>query len=124
MSSGRPSSSHYFIGVQDNYYFYLDPHHTRNALRYITPTQMYTDEELNSCHTRRLRRLHVKDMDPSMLLGFLIKDEADWTSWKEKINSRTGKQIVHIFQKKPDLYNSAGERQGALYEVETLDDEE
>ncbi len=79
-----PSSSHYFVGAQrspdsqGSYLFYLDPHYTRPALPYYQDTREYTPDDIGSCHTRRLRCLHIREMDPSMLIGFLIRDEDDW----------------------------------------------
>ncbi|KAJ6526844.1 hypothetical protein DFH09DRAFT_1045905 [Mycena vulgaris] len=32
IAGGRPSSSYYFVGVQGNGHFYLDPHHSRPAV--------------------------------------------------------------------------------------------
>lgn len=118
--SGRPSASHYFVGVQGFHYFYLDPHHTRPALAGSPTDSTYTEEELDTYHCRRLRRIHVKDMDPSMLLGFLIADEDDWTNWKRRIASAPGKAIVHVVDQTPDYGQGRTE---ALDEVEALDDD-
>ncbi|OXV06063.1 hypothetical protein Egran_06169 [Elaphomyces granulatus] len=120
IAGGRPSASHYFVGVQSSSFFYLDPHHTRPALPYRGAESVYTEEELNSCHTRRLRRLHVKDMDPSMLIGFLIQNEDDWIDWKQRVSSPENR-IIHIYNGGPE-FESRHERQEALDEVEALDD--
>lgn len=125
MPSGRPSSSHYFIGVQNSFFFYLDPHHTRPALPYKEDFA-YTQEEVDSCHTRRLRRIHIDDMDPSMLVGFLIRDEKDWIDWKRRITSsrkENGKAIVHIIDTE-SVPTPTMEREAALDEVEVLDDDD
>jgi cysteine protease ATG4 len=61
-------------------------------------------------------------MDPSMLLGFLIKDEADWENWKQALDQVPGKHIIRISDKAPPLHGP--EREGAVDEVETLDDDE
>ncbi|EER37743.1 cysteine protease atg4 [Histoplasma capsulatum H143] len=130
IAGGRPSSSHYFIGAQGSHFFYLDPHHTRPALVYHDAgDRPYTTEELNTYHTRRLRRLHIKDMDPSMLIGFLIRDEDDWNSWKRSVHNRamigTGKAIIHVFDKEKSPFGGHGpEREGAVDEVEALDDDD
>lgn len=121
ITSGRPSASHYFVGVQDSYLFFLDPHTTRPTLPSRRPDEPYTPEELDSYHTRRLRRLHIKDMDPSMLIGFLIKDETDWADWKTRVQSTTGKPIIHILAEEPQPNQGHG-RKEALDEVEVLDD--
>lgn len=122
--SGRPSSSHYFIGVQGSYFFYLDPHQTRVALPLPTNLDDYTDEDINSCHTRRLRRIHVKEMDPSMLIAFLIRDEKDWMHWREAVKEVPGKGVIHIAEEDPALHRLGSEQDDAIDEVETFDDED
>ncbi|KAF3397485.1 putative cysteine protease atg4 [Talaromyces pinophilus] len=126
IAGGRPSSSHYFIGVQNSFFFYLDPHHTRPALPYKDDFA-YTQEEVDSCHTRRLRRIHIDDMDPSMLVGFLIRDENDWIDWKRRIASSRqengGKAIIHIVDTE-SAPTPTMEREAALDEVEVLDDDD
>ena len=124
VGSGRPSSSHYFIGVQGPYFFYLDPHHTRPALPLPSNLDDYTQEDIDSCHTRRLRRIHVKEMDPSMLIAFLIQDENDWKGWRRAVQEVQGKAVVHVTDKDPMLHAMGMEREGAINEVETLDDED
>lgn len=129
--SGRPSSSHYFIGAQragDNtepgsFLFYLDPHYTRPALPFHADVGNYAKEDVDSCHTRRLRWLHVREMDPSMLIGFLIKDEDDWDVWKDSVKYVQGKTIINVGESDP-ARGMAAERESAIDEVETLSDEE
>jgi cysteine protease ATG4 len=84
----------------------------------------YTDEEIGSCHTRRLRRINVREMDPSMLIGFLIQNEADWQSWRQQVSKVPGKAIVHVGDKEPPQAGSSMERESAIDEVETFDTEE
>lgn len=122
--SGRPSSSHYFIGVQGTDLFYLDPHQTRNALPLFENVEEYSEEDINSCHTRRLRKIPLKDMDPSMLIAFLIRDEGDWKSWRRTVEQTPGKRVIHIADHDPASDNLASERDGAIDEVETFDDED
>lgn len=90
IAGGRPSSSHYFVGVQGDYFFYLDPHFTRTGIKHHENPADMTQEEVDSCHTRRLRRLHVKEMDPSMLLAFLIRDEDEWKAWRRGVEEVSG----------------------------------
>lgn len=124
IAGGRPSSSHYFVGVQNDTFFYLDPHETRPALPYHESAADYSAEEIATCHTRRLRGLDIKEMDPSMLMGFLIRDEADWDDFKQRVNDVRGKKIVNIYAKEPPLPGQHSERKEAVDEVETFDDEE
>jgi cysteine protease ATG4 len=121
IAGGRPSASHYFIGVQDSQLFFLDPHITRPTVLARRPDEVHTPEEVDSYHTRRLRRIHIKDMDPSMLIGFLIRDETDWADWKERVKSTQGKPIIHIVARGVQTDEGHG-RKEALDEVEALDD--
>ncbi|KAK4237227.1 putative cysteine protease [Achaetomium macrosporum] len=123
IAGGRPASSHYFVGVQGQWLFYLDPHHPRPALPYHEAPEDYTKEELDTCHTRRLRHLHVEDMDPSMLIGFLIKDEDDWDMWKSAVKHVQGKSIITVSPHDPERGMPPG-RAEAIDEVETLSDED
>ncbi|KAI1333828.1 hypothetical protein F5Y15DRAFT_323877 [Xylariaceae sp. FL0016] len=122
IAGGRPSSSHYFVGVQGLYFFYLDPHCTRPALPYHQNPADFTEEELDTCHTRKLRRLHVKEMDPSMLIGFLIQDEEDWKDWRRSVKHVQGKAIIHVSEHDPVA--QIHEQGGKIDEVETLSDDD
>ena len=124
IAGGRPSSSHYFFGIQGDQFFYLDPHVTRPGLRFHSDPAELTEEEIDSCHTRRLRRLPLKDMDPSMLLAFLIKDEKDWKSWRRAVGDAAGKPVVHVADTEPSLHGHGTERGSAVDDVETFDDDE
>ncbi|KAI1370272.1 cysteine protease ATG4 [Hypoxylon crocopeplum] len=122
IAGGRPSSSHYFIGVQGLHFFYLDPHYTRPALPYHEDLNDYSQEEVDTCHTRKLRRLHVKEMDPSMLIGFLIRDEEDWRDWRRSVKHVQGKAIIHVSDHDPTAHmNESG---GPIDDVETLSDDD
>jgi cysteine protease ATG4 len=87
--------------VQGLYFFYLDPHYTRPALPYHASPSDYTQEEVDTCHTRKLRRLHIKEMDPSMLIGFLIRSEEDWADWRRSVKHVQGKSIIHVSDHDP-----------------------
>ncbi|THC91435.1 hypothetical protein EYZ11_009102 [Aspergillus tanneri] len=122
IAGGRPAASHYFIGTQGSYFFYLDPHNTRPAIPFREPGVPYSEEEIDTYHTRRLRRIHIKDMDPSMLIGFLIKDENDWLDWKARVAAVHGTPIIHVLTEGGTGYCQG--RVEALDEVESLDDGE
>lgn len=122
IAGGRPSSSHYFIGVQGLHFFYLDPHFTRPIFPYREDVTQYTQEEIDTCHTRKLRRLHIKEMDPSMLIGFLIRDEEDWRDWRRSVKHVQGKAIIHVSDHDPVA--QMGEHGGAIDQVETLSDDD
>ncbi|KAH7394102.1 putative cysteine protease ATG4 [Phaeosphaeria sp. MPI-PUGE-AT-0046c] len=159
IAGGRPSASHYFVGVQGNNFYYLDPHNTRPSLPYHAPStpsnsapshqtnlsgsvssttssttivppaglsattsdSAYTPEDLSTCHTRRVRRLHIREMDPSMLLAFLITSKEDYENWKDGVRSVQGKCVVHVQDVEPAPRGQ--EREGAIDEVESWDEE-
>ena len=59
-----------------------------------------------------------------MLIGFLIKDEADWKDWKRRLSEVKGKPIVHVYDKEPPVPGGTRERKEAVDEVETFDDDD
>ncbi|KAI5283457.1 Cysteine protease atg4 [Ascosphaera aggregata] len=125
IAGGRPSSSLYFVGVQGLHFFYLDPHTTRTAPQYIPGSLALSKSELDTYHTRRLRRIHIEDMDPSMLLGFLVRDEGDFQRWKDEVCSAKYKTIIHVSEGQPSQSSIQHVlREEAVNEVEVLDDVE
>jgi cysteine protease ATG4 len=118
IAGGRPSSSHYFVGHQGDSFFYLDPHTTRPML-----SPQPSREDIETCHTRRVRKLPLAEMDPSMLLGFLVRSRDDFDEWRKAIAELPGKAIIHIHDAEPK-YATGNERAGAIDEVETLDEDD
>lgn len=116
IAGGRPSSSHYFIGHQSDQFFYLDPHSTRPML---SPQPSSADVE--TCHTRRVRRLSIAEMDPSMLIGFLIRSKEEFAEWRKAVSEVPGKAIIHVYDVEPK-FAAGTERPGAVDEVETWDE--
>ena len=170
ISGGRPSSSYYFVGVQADNLFYLDPHHARPTVPFRSPLSnlesqslprnfnhsssppadsppssyrepftipgsyssrhvkasssvssyqsqprmspstsqgsasvsgqslyggldpiqehyitAYSPMELKTFHCDRIRKMHLSGLDPSMLIGFLCRDERDWRDLRERV---------------------------------------
>lgn len=63
-------------------------------------------------------------MDPSMLIAFLIRDENDWKEWRRAVQEVQGKAVIHVADKDPALYSQSAERDGAIDEVESFDEED
>lgn len=103
---------------------YLDPHHTRPALLPDKETHQLSQAAIATCHTRRLRRLPIEQMDPSMLIGFLLRDEQDFQAWREAMSRVPGKTIVHFSLPAHPKHSAVGERSGAIDEVESIDDDD
>ncbi|KAF9321897.1 Cysteine protease atg4b [Podila horticola] len=73
IAGGRPGRSLYFVACQGNELFYFDPH-------FVKPRA--TQEELNQCpaasyHCNVVRTMEMQELDPSMMLGFLIRSQDD-----------------------------------------------
>ena len=77
---------------------------------------------MDTCHTRKLRRLHIKEMDPSMLIGFLIRNEEDWVDWRRSVQHVQGKAIIHVSDHDPVA--QMNERGGVMDNAEILSDDE
>lgn len=102
--------------------FYLDPHITQPALQFRDDVSEYTAEELATYHTRRLRKLHVKEMDPSMLIGFLIKDEQEWRDWRAGVKHVQGRPVISVLDTNP--MNGMDELGDGSYDVESMSEAE
>ena len=63
-------------------------------------------------------------MDPSMLMAFLIRNEAEWKNWRQAVSEVQGKPIIHVADKEPPLHGRGAEREGAIEEVEAFDDDD
>ncbi|KAL1923220.1 uncharacterized protein VTP21DRAFT_9596 [Calcarisporiella thermophila] len=72
IAGGRPSASLYFVGYQGGELLYIDPHLAQPA---ATSTE---DSILHTFHHGEPRAIPISQIDPSMLLGFYIRDSADF----------------------------------------------
>lgn len=48
-------------------------------------TYAYTQPELATYHCDKVRKMHISGLDPSMLIGFLCRDERDWRDLRERV---------------------------------------
>ncbi|KAG0688637.1 Cysteine protease atg4 [Pichia californica] len=133
ISGGRPSSSHYFFGYQSDYLFYLDPHLAQNAILLEQNGHIKdTDRQklLETIHSKKLRKIHISKIDPSMLIGFLIKNKNDYNDFKEKINSfDPNKRFLNIYHSRPlqipELVSHGSELDGFIdLGIESINEEE
>ncbi|CAO3565164.1 unnamed protein product [Mortierella alpina] len=73
IAGGRPGRSLYFVACQGNELFYFDPH-------FVKPRA--TQDDLKQCpsasyHCGVVRTMDIVELDPSMMLGFLIRSQDD-----------------------------------------------
>ena len=59
-----------------------------------------------------------------MLIGFLIRDEDDWRTWRRSVTEVQGKPVIHVAGREPIINGNDVERQSAVDEVEALDDDD
>ena len=59
-----------------------------------------------------------------MLIAFLIRSEIDWREWRRRVSQVKGKPIVHVSDSDPGSHGSTSERDEAVDEVQTFDDDE
>jgi len=57
----------------------LDP----AQLHYCTA---YSAAELKTFHCDRVRKMPLSGLDPSMLIGFLCRDEDDWRDFRRRVS--------------------------------------
>jgi len=46
---------------------------------------VYRMEELKTFYCDRFRKMPLRGLDPSMLIGFLCRDEADWWDFRRRV---------------------------------------
>lgn len=84
IAGGKPNSSLYFIGLEGNELIYLDPHFSRCALE-TKSLKKYTRDDLNTYHCQTPRRIHISNLDPSMMLGFYCRTQQDFDLFCKQI---------------------------------------
>lgn len=63
----------------------------------------YSAAELRTFHCDRVRKMPLSALDPSMLLGFLCRDDADWKDFRVRVAdmSKTSKTLFSIADEPP-----------------------
>jgi len=75
---GKPQRSLYFVGYQNEHLFYLDPHIVFDIAK---------DKSNIPYHCKDIQSLPVREMDPSIAVGFFIHDQSDFELfWKECVD--------------------------------------
>jgi len=87
---GKPKQSFYFVGFQDEYLVYLDPHIVHEIVR---PDQDFSNE---TYHCRAPQKIHISEVDPSLAVGFYCRDKQDFEQFCNTIK-RLEKETDFIF---------------------------
>lgn len=66
LHTGKPNASMYFVGMQDEYVFYLDPH-------LVQPVVNVDKDNFDTSSYRTMypQKMLCKEMDPCLAIGFL-----------------------------------------------------
>ncbi|CAG8456849.1 3426_t:CDS:10, partial [Diversispora eburnea] len=103
IAGGRPGRSLYFVAVQDDELYYLDPHFVRPAIN----LNKVTEFPIEDYHSTIIRAMDISEMDPSMLLGFLCQNSNDFDNLCERFDKEMNSQypILTILNSFP-IHNS------------------
>lgn len=93
IAGGRPRSSYYFYGYHGDRLLYLNPHTEKRALQFDEETGTFGVERHAEVHTRKIDALRLAAMDPTMLVGFLVRSEHDYYEWKTYMQTNCGSTI-------------------------------
>jgi len=102
---GKPRASLYFIGVQDDYIIYLDPHIVQPSIR----LDHYVLHDLETYHCRVPLKMPIVNIDPSIAIGFFIKtkhDLDDFIKWHKKFEDEGNATIFSIACITPNYVNN------------------
>ncbi|KAF8054328.1 peptidase family C54-domain-containing protein [Lyophyllum atratum] len=66
----------------------------------------YPPSELKTFHCERVRKMPLSGLDPSMLIGFLCKDEADWVDLRKRVAGLP--RVVFSVQDEPPVWGGGG----------------
>jgi len=114
---GRPRSSLYFVGYQDDDVFYLDPHTIQPAIFPMGPPEGQAGQEkplfdadkeetvvlektfIASYHCPVPQKIPISDMDPSLAVAFYCRDKKQFDDFcKRSVNS----PIFNVEKKTPE----------------------
>ncbi|KAL0576416.1 Cysteine protease atg4 [Marasmius crinis-equi] len=79
----------------------------------------YNIAELRTFHCERVRKMPLSGLDPSMLIGFLCKDEADWQDLRRRVGELP-RTIFSIQDEPPQWSNDSDDNMG----LESISDPE
>ncbi|KAL5214786.1 hypothetical protein ABZP36_003938 [Zizania latifolia] len=106
---GKPGTSTYIAGVQDDRALYLDPHEVQMAVDIVADN---LDVDVSSYHCSTVRDLALDLIDPSLAIGFYCSDKDDFDNFcsraselVEKANGAPLFTVVQSVQPSKQRYN-------------------
>lgn len=92
---GKPNSAHYFIGFVGEELVYLDPHTTQPSVE-PCETGEIQDESYHCQHPPC--RMHIRELDPSIAVGFFCQTEDDFDDWCAQIRKLSTCRGLPMFE--------------------------
>lgn len=94
MYIGRPAHSLYFVGVQDQNLFYLDPHTVQEAASDETclASDFPKAEEIEKYHCSSVKHILTNNIDPSLAIGFYCRTVKDFVDLRARIGKSSSAQ--------------------------------
>ncbi|RDB31089.1 Cysteine protease ATG4 [Hypsizygus marmoreus] len=80
----------------------------------------YHTAELKTFHCERVRKMPLSGLDPSMLIGFLCQDEADWRDFRRRVGDLP--RMVFSVQDEPPTWPSDSDDNMGLESISEPDD--
>mmetsp|Transcript_7475 Transcript_7475/g.31655 ORF Transcript_7475/g.31655 Transcript_7475/m.31655 type:complete len:380 (+) Transcript_7475:594-1733(+) len=105
IAGGKPKASLYFVASQGEKLFYLDPHQ-------VAPTvdMSRVPFDTSSYHCNAIHMLSVKELDPSLTIGFYCRNSRDFDAFcdsaKEAESQMGGTHLFGIAQTRPQYGSS------------------
>ncbi|MGH0154334.1 UNVERIFIED_CONTAM: hypothetical protein FKN15_027171 [Acipenser sinensis] len=105
---GKPNSAHYFIGYVGEELIYLDPHTTQPS---VEPCDdgLVPDDSYHCEHPPC--RMHIRELDPSIAVGFFCSTEDDFDDWCLRIRKMSGRRealpMFELVDRQPSHFMSS-----------------
>ncbi|KAF8154943.1 peptidase family C54-domain-containing protein [Crassisporium funariophilum] len=80
----------------------------------------YSAAELKTFHCDRVRKMPMSGLDPSMLIGFLCRDEADWWDFRRRVGDLP--RTIFSVQDEPPTWPSDSDDNMGLESISEPDD--
>ncbi|KAF9465112.1 hypothetical protein BDZ94DRAFT_1254537 [Collybia nuda] len=80
----------------------------------------YSTAELKTFHCERVRKMPLSGLDPSMLIGFFCKDEADWRDFRKRVGDLP--KLIFSVQDEPPTWPSDSDDNMGLESISEPDD--
>lgn len=128
---GKPGTSTYIAGIQDDRALYLDPHDVQMAVNIASDN---LDADTSSYHCSTVRDMALDLLDPSLAIGFYCRDKDDFDDFCSRASELVVKAngaplftVVQSIQPSKQMYNqddgsgSSGDGMADNINMEDLD---